>query len=73
MLFLVKGYYTVTHYMQSGDPDKYDVIHPVDAVDDREARQIFEDHYSSMSAPYSSSYYGHVTEVMETLTKKVPT
>lgn len=73
MLFLVKGYYTVTHYMQSGDPDQHDVIHPVDAVDEREARQIFEDHYSAMSEPYSSSYYSRVTEVMETLTKKVLT
>lgn len=73
MLFLVKGYYTVAHYMREDRPERHETMHPVEAVDEQEARKIFEDHYRAMTDEYAIYYNGYVTEVMETLTKKVLT
>lgn len=66
MLFIVKGKVYKRGYME--DREKVEeVMHPVEAQDDQDAREIFEQHYSAMTQDYAVYYHASALEVYETL------
>lgn len=66
-LYIVKGFYEVSHYMDDGEPERFDVIHPVHADDEFEARFKFEAFYTKRTDEYSVYYSARGTDVFETI------
>lgn len=69
MLFIVTGRVEKLGYMQDR-PEKFEVMHPVEAVDEDEAEEIFKDHFRSKSDSYGVTYSAYVTDVFEALSKQ---
>lgn len=68
MLYLVPGEIRKSEYMR--DEPKIEVVtHPVEAESEREAQEIFEEHFRNQSRPYDVSYIVYVSDVRETLFK----
>lgn len=68
MLFIVKGRVSKRGYMQDDD-EVEEVMHPVEAADEFDAREVFCDHFSAMSRDYDVYYSASVLAVYETLSK----
>lgn len=66
-LYIVKGYYEKSYYMDDGEPERFDAIHPVYADDEYEARSKFEAFYTKRTDDYSVYYSARGSEVFETI------
>jgi hypothetical protein len=68
MLFIIKGYVEKHHYMQD-DHEREDFMYPVEGVDEEDARDILEKHYTQQDSSYCVHHIVRIEEVFPTLSR----
>lgn len=66
MLYLVRGTVHESHYPDARKSTP-NVFRIVEASDERECRQKFDNHFQAKSKEYSVSYYADVDEMSEVI------